>query len=448
MTVTRIKIVGFLVVQIIIFILYNQRLVQPLEEYVITTQLLQETNENAGMIQLDNGMISFPQTGTAQGLKTPDFDLPPGSYQVVIPYHSDTDGRGSIEESAGVIEFYSPDGTTGLISDAIDLVDGNERKNTRITISSPVTMRNLFAGIAYYGVGSLSIGDISITESMEYRMVQLLGSILCLVLFNVFCFKIVPRWKQSRESKIWWIEVVSLGLFVSLPLFANFIFLGQGYDSFFHFNRIVSLAQELEYGQFPVRITRDLVNGYGYINPLFYCDIFLYPSAILYNCMVPLMTCYKVYVVAVNFATILVAYYSFKLITEDRDISMIGAAIYTMSSYRMLNVYTIVGLGTYTAAIFLPVVIASMYRIYKQDNIKFQDWILLSIGMSGIICSHILSTQMVVGFLVIFCIVFMKKTLQPHRFISLLKATGATICMTDWFIVPMLNSINMYLVVF
>ena len=51
------------------------------------------------------------------------------------------------------------------------------------------------------------------------------------------------------------------------------------------------MAAELSYGQFPVRFTTTTLNGYGYANPLCYCELFLLLPALLYNLWLPLRTC-------------------------------------------------------------------------------------------------------------------------------------------------------------
>ena len=65
----------------------------------------------------------------------------------------------------------------------------------------------------------------------------------------------------------------------SLPFLSSVLF--WGHDIRCHLLRIVSVAEELGNGQFPVRMDTELNNGYGYPWSIYYCDIFLYPVAIL-----------------------------------------------------------------------------------------------------------------------------------------------------------------------
>ena len=91
-----------------------------------------------------------------------------------------------------------------------------------------------------------------------------------------------------------------------------------GHDIDYHLQRISAMAAELSYGQFPVRMTTDTLNGYGYANSLCYCELFLTLPALLYNAWLPLRTCYQIYIFIVTLATAIIAYYSFGKITASR----------------------------------------------------------------------------------------------------------------------------------
>ena len=117
------------------------------------------------------------------------------------------------------------------------------------------------------------------------------------------------------------------------------------------------MAAELSYGQFPVRLTTTTLNGYGYANPLCYCELFLLLPALLYNLWLPLRTCYQIYIFAVTLATCLIAYFSFGRITESRRLGLLGAMLYTLSCYRLVCVYTRAAVGEFTAMAFFPLVL-------------------------------------------------------------------------------------------
>ena len=69
------------------------------------------------------------------------------------------------------------------------------------------------------------------------------------------------------------------------------------HDLTFHLNRFIGLANAFEEGQILPKIYPYANNGFGYATPLFYCDLFLYPFAILYHFGLSAVWCYKLCVI-------------------------------------------------------------------------------------------------------------------------------------------------------
>lgn len=75
-----------------------------------------------------------------------------------------------------------------------------------------------------------------------------------------------------------------------------FVFMNSmvdGHDTSFHMYRLQGIVNAFQDGQFLPKIYPYANNGYGYATPLFYCDIFLYPFAILYRLGLLLVVAYK-----------------------------------------------------------------------------------------------------------------------------------------------------------
>lgn len=64
----------------------------------------------------------------------------------------------------------------------------------------------------------------------------------------------------------------------------------------------------------------------------------------------------------------------------------------------------------------------------------------LAVGMAGIVQCHVISCEIVCVFLLFFCLLNLKKTLQLSRLTALFKAAGMCIALCAWFLVPMLYS--------
>lgn len=225
----------------------------------------------------------------------------------------------------------------------------------------------------------------------------------------------------------------------------------KGHDLPFHLGRIVGLQESLVAGGLPVKIQGGWCNGYGYAVSVFYGDIFLYFPAILYGLKIPLVYAYKIYVFMINLGTLVIAYYSFKRISKDKYIGVVCTACYCLSINRVLNIYLRAAVGEYSAFMFLPLIVLGMWEILTLDIKKKElsnSWLILTIGMSGIIQTHTLSFEMVCIFLVIVCLVSIRRVAQKAVLLELCKGSLATICLNLGFLVPFLDYARQNLRVF
>ena len=250
---------------------------------------------------------------------------------------------------------------------------------------------------------------------------------------------------QKQKKTVIFIFLVLGVIIASLPLFRNSIFGVYPHDTFFHTQRILSIQKALEAGQFPVRIYAEIYSDYGYAAPMFYPDIFLYIPAVL--CMIgfPLTISYNLFVILVNVVTILVAYYSFYNITKSEVVGLLATMLYTLSTYRLVDLHTRASVGEFLALIFCPLVIWGFTAISRGE---YKKWPVLAFAYTGLFQSHMLTTIMMlmvgVGFVVLLCKTFLKK----NAILSLLKAVGLTVLLNLWFLIPFLKASKMNVIAF
>lgn len=226
--------------------------------------------------------------------------------------------------------------------------------------------------------------------------------------------------------------------------------LHSGHDLLFHMARIAGVRDGIRSGikaglgagQLPVRIQPGWTNGYGYAVSIFYGDIFLYFPAILTFFKVSMTTAYRIYVIAVNTGTVLIAYFCFKQIGRSKYGALASSVIYTLSMYRICNLYVRTAVGEYTAMMFYPVIVLGMWQILRRGGDEKKSgngWIILTLGMSGLIHTHILSCIMMAFFMLLVCVVSIKSVLQKDIFLSFVKSICATVCLNATFLVPFLD---------
>lgn len=376
-----------------------------------------------------------PEAPNGYSVRTGPYLLCSGGYEVTAFYHSDVDGTGGMNRAAATVQVSA---TSGIMTAGLPLDDAHEDATGRVYSPFAAKVVDLQVIIWYAGKGTLEFYGLELQESGLYRAMRLLGFALLFAVADLFAYAFLVRGRRRERDWSTALALAGMILFASAPLFADFLVVGH--DLNFHLARIAAVADELKNGQFPVRMMTAMCNGYGYANSLYYCDIFLYLPALLYNCMLPMRTCYQVYVIAVNAATCLFAFYAFQRMTGSRKLSLVGAALYTLALYRLVNIYLRSALGEYTAMAFFPLVILGMCRIYTEDKPKMRDWLPLALGMAGVIMSHTLSVEMAVVLLLIFCVPRLGKTLDRTRFTALVKSALLCSLLTAWYIVPFLES--------
>lgn len=396
---------------------------------------LQIWNNSADFVPPEDKAMTFSTTGSA---------VRSGAYEVTVQYFSCQTPDAptfSALHSAGSLSFASAGNPSAIHADAVILDDCHRTVTTRLWVGYGAKMRDLTATLTY-GAGQLYLYGITLTEQPIYRAARLVGFVLLTALLDLALLLLFARGDENaparRRRYAVPLALAGIALLASLPLFSNYLYFGHDLD--YHLQRITAMAAELSYGQFPVRLTTDSLNGYGYANPLCYCELFLTLPALLYNAWLPLRTCYQVYIFAVTLATAAIAYYSFGTITASCKLGLLGAGLYTLSCYRMVCIYVRAAVGEYTAIAFLPLILAGLYNIYTTEKPRFAQWAPMAFGMAALVQCHLLSCELIALLLVVFCLLRLRETLRPARLLAWLKAALLALALSAWYFFPFLIS--------
>jgi len=366
----------------------------------------------------------------AYGLK-----LRPGAYEICVNYDSDTDGRDDFYARGATFIL---DSNRGITTDYINLNDAQTKVYGRVW--APLSLRgttDAAACVTYLGKGTVSLFGVTLTEIVGYRFVCIAAFVLILLAFHaLYAFFFSSREIALKNMGVL-LVLIAIVLAASLPNFVNFAY--EGHDTSFHLKRIVTLGEEIKYGQFPVRMHTTVGNGYGYPLSLYYGDFLLYLPAILYNCAVPLQMCFQIYALMINALTCGVAYVCFKRMTGDQHVSLLGTALYVLSCYRLTNVYVRSAVGEYTALTFMPLVLLGMFLIFGKKKPVYSDWLPLSLGMTGVVISHVLSTEMLAFDLVLLCVCFIRQVFNRDRLLAIVKAAVLCLLLSGWFLIPFID---------
>lgn len=279
----------------------------------------------------------------------------------------------------------------------------------------------------------VEVAGVTIQETRQSARARCLIAAFC---FAVLDFILIYGWIRSGKSleterRNVLFLLCATWIIASMPLLVNYMI--RGFDFNFHMMRIEGLAKGIMEGQIPVRIQSGWLNDYGYAVSVMYGDILLYLPAFLRIGGFTLQAAYKVYVMAIAAVTVATAYICAKRIGGSMWLGVLGSMMYTLSVYRMVNVYTRAAVGEYTAMAFLPLVFLGLYLLLHTEE-KRRAFLCLLAGYTLILQSHLLTFEMTVVFSGIYCLLhfhtFMKK-------LPLLVGTALlTILLNLGFLVP------------
>jgi hypothetical protein len=264
-------------------------------------------------------------------------------------------------------------------------------------------------------------------------LVFVLAFLALLVDVCLFC-----PWVKENKKTIMILLLIAFG--ASIPAFMYGF--GTGHDTSFHLLRIEGIAEGLRQGQFPVIMNTVFNDSYGYPVDVFYPNLLLYIPAVIRVVGFSIATSYKAYIIFISILTTVFGYLLGRSIFTDDKIAMIVTAAYTLSAYRLVNVWGRQSLGEYTGMAFLPIIALAVWNIYTReagDKAFKRSYIPLAAGMLGLLYSHVLSTEMTVIVLLVIALVCYKKIFKVETLLVYAKAIGVFVLVGLAFIVPFLD---------
>lgn len=370
--------------------------------------------------------ITNLNSGAGIVASTPELTLSRGSYIIYLNYYASNTGNTLSASSATLAPHHLRSTHAALspnVQSAVLKIDVGRK-------ASDVKLNMYFSGQGTFEILGLSIHET--TDSAKEALIHAL--VLCLLLFFGYFI-----YKSRLEKRQIIFSLSMITLFASYPLFLDYLIVGH--DLPFHLLRIDAIKTGLEQGIFPVKIHPYLANDYGYATGVFYGDALLYFPALLRMLGLSVQAAYRYFVFTINMGTTLISYLCFKKLLGSEKAGLLGSMLYTLSLYRLLNVYTRAAVGEYCAMMFLPMIFLGLYQIFNLKETKgwWKSAILPALGLTGIIQSHILTCEMVAVFLLLTCMVFYKKTFKLPIFLSLCTTVVLTLLLNAGFLVPFLD---------
>lgn len=284
--------------------------------------------------------------------------------------------------------------------------------------------------------------QVCIMETGQLWYCIILGVLLLgiLILGGIFCAAWHHVHKIPASGFVLAGFIVLLTILLSRPFLTNWLITAS--DVGYHLERIDGVASSIANGVIPMRLEPNFPYGYGYADGVLYGSTLLYIPAVMWLIGFPVLYCYNIFIILINFATILVAFYCFCKMFKDKYIGLMCSALYAFSLYRVSVFYRQGYLGEGCAQIFLPLLLYGYYRLFTEDTEKKNYrtiWLILTLGYSGVLQSHTLTCELALIWTVIACLVNVRRVFRKATFIQLAVGAAATLLCNVWYVIPFLD---------
>lgn len=219
-----------------------------------------------------------------------------------------------------------------------------------------------------------------------------------------------------------------LSIVAMIPFYLHGV-LNVGIDIRFHISRIYELAMNIKNGGIYPYMSTFSFNQVGVQSSQAYSSVLLYPFALLLNVINNRVIAILIGLNLILFSSMVVnLWMALKFWSGYYKKSLLFSFIYTLSPFYFSVMFSGFTFGEGIAIIFLPMIAFGSYSIFFRNT---DDWIILVLGMSGVIYSHLLSALM--DSLLVFAIIvissfyaddFFKKL--KYIFFAILTTVGAT----------------------
>lgn len=357
-----------------------------------------------------------------------------GVYRLELSYESAGDTNAMCNVKDGTV-YYG-----GLLCNGEHMYAALDHTSYDFWLFEPT--EELSVTIDYSGQESLTTGNLRIVETnlLWTRYLTILLAISALILWTLWYQKrdAQKEKKERRHVVIFGIGVIAF--LASIPyLYDGMI---SGADLTYHLQRIEGVKDGLLTGQFPVRLEPRWVFDHGYVNGIFYCNLLLYFPAFLRMAGFTVTESYLLYCIALNLATVVIAWYSFGKMFRDDVVGLACSGLYTLSIFRVYRLLGTGAVGEGSAFTFFPLVLYGIYLVFegKKEEREFRNsWIVLGLGYAGLVQTHVLSCEIAALMTVLLCLVYLPKLFEKERFLKCVQGAFFALGLSLWYLVPFLD---------
>ena len=349
----------------------------------------------------------------------PGLDLPAGTYRIKWGIEGDGENRLIIAAENGVQ------------AEPAEIVVSGENAWGETSFTLPEAAQGVELLVSYDSGAYIRVSDMRL-YSPVYRDHAITFALLAAAVCLAYTLYLGGVLTPARRGKL--ILIGMAVLIASGPALKDTVCIGH--DSTFHLVRFCNLADSLAHGQLPARIGGFSYNGYGAITSVFYPDFFLYPFALLMVLGASMQYAVNSFFIAVNIASAAAMYAAAKRIFKEDWAAVCASILYTLSIYRVSDVFTRYAYGEMTAMVFLPLFLLGLYEVVLGDR---RRWKMLGVSAACIYLSHMLSTLICALTAADVCVLFIVKIVREGRLAAIIKAACLALALCAFQLAPFIQ---------
>ncbi len=225
---------------------------------------------------------------------------------------------------------------------------------------------------------------------------------------------------------------------ISIPLM-NSDFNIYADDGIQHIARLMGTSQAISEGQVIPVIMSEFCNNFGYSWNIFYSPLTAYIPLIfsIFTDSFELML--KLFMVLIAIASGIAMYEFVTKVTKNRYAGLLAAAIYVFAPYRLTDMYMRMAISELASFVFIPIVFHGMYNIFNSEGKSIKKSLVLTLGASGLILTHIVIAMYVAIFCFIYLLLNIKKLKDKQVLIMLGINILLIILITAFYTIPLLE---------
>lgn len=204
--------------------------------------------------------------------------------------------------------------------------------------------------------------------------------------------------KKQKQNIGYGVLMLLFSIIFVAPLLKTQTFFASD-DLAFHINRLQDLVSNYKHGNwYPYLYTFNFFKV-PYLLGTFYPQLLLLPfvwfTALTGNLIFGVYLGITLY----TYLTMLIMFGVVKKVNgSSNQLAFVAAVLYAFSILRTYNVYSRFALGEFVAMTFIPLALYGLYQLVKNNG---RGWLALGLGLSMVMCSHVITTFLTIIFLLI-----------------------------------------------